>query len=76
MGLSTGAVTPAIFSALTLMVMVTTFLSPPLLAWVGRGQAALPRNLSDEIGIDDLVAGDWGDDRPPVSAPPIDPSDR
>ncbi len=76
MGLSTGAVTPAIFSALTLMVMVTTFLSPPLLAWVGRGQAALPRNLSHEIGIDDLVAGDWGDDRPPVSAPPIDPSDR
>jgi Kef-type K+ transport system membrane component KefB len=63
MGLSTGAVTPAIFSALTLMVMVTTFMAPPLLAIVSRGQPAAPVSESDEGGIDDLVAGDWGEGR-------------
>jgi Kef-type K+ transport system membrane component KefB len=31
MGLTTGALTSGLFSALTLMVMVTTFLAPPLL---------------------------------------------
>lgn len=69
MGLSTKAITPAVFSALTLMVMVTTFLAPPLLALVGRGQQPSPGNLSGEGGIDDLVAGDWGggDDPPPAS---------
>lgn len=36
MGLSTGAIDAAIFSALTLMVMVTTFLAPPLLTVVGK----------------------------------------
>jgi Kef-type K+ transport system membrane component KefB len=34
MGLATGALTPGLFSALTLMVMVTTFLAPPLLKWL------------------------------------------
>ena len=61
MGLSTKAITPAIFSALTLMVMVTTFLAPPVLARLGKGTAE-PEDLSGEGGIDDLVAGDWGDD--------------
>lgn len=65
MGLSTGAVTPAIFSALTLMVVVTTFLAPPLLASVGKQQTRIP-GTSGEGGIDDLVAGDWGDDPPPA----------
>jgi Kef-type K+ transport system membrane component KefB len=36
MGLATGAIDAPIFSALTLMVMVTTFLAPPLLAAVGK----------------------------------------
>jgi Kef-type K+ transport system membrane component KefB len=36
MGLTTQAITPALFSAITLMVVVTTFLSPPFLARVGR----------------------------------------
>ena len=31
MGLDTGVFDPALFSAVTLMVMVTTFLAPPLL---------------------------------------------
>ena len=66
MGLSTRAITPAIFSALTLMVMVTTFLAPPVLARVGKGSVGRD-NLSGEGGIDDLVAGDWGDDPRPVT---------
>lgn len=41
MGLTTRAITPALFSAITLMVVVTTFLAPPLLARIGRRPAAL-----------------------------------
>jgi Kef-type K+ transport system membrane component KefB len=59
MGLATKAITPAIFSALTLMVMVTTFLAPPLLARVGKGSGE-DTDTPGEGGIDDLVAGDWG----------------
>jgi Kef-type K+ transport system membrane component KefB len=59
MGLSTKAISPAIFSALTLMVMVTTFLAPPLLARVGKGTGE-DTDSPGEGGIDDLVAGDWG----------------
>lgn len=66
MGLATKAITPAIFSALTLMVMVTTFLAPPVLARVGRGTSE--RDFSGEGGIDDLVAGDWGDDPLPEAS--------
>ena len=69
-GLSTKAITPAIFSALTLMVMVTTFLAPPILARVAKGPTTRGADLSGEGGIDDLVAGDWGDDRRAGSAPP------
>lgn len=66
MGLSTKAITPAIFSALTLMVMVTTFMAPPLLAIIGRAQPPGTRNPSPSVegGIDDLVAGDWGEHDP------------
>lgn len=67
MGLATKAITPAIFSALTLMVMVTTFLAPPILARVGKGTGG-GDDFSGEGGIDDLVAGDWGDEPiPPAS---------
>ncbi len=59
MGLATKAITPAIFSALTLMVMVTTFLAPPVLARVGKRYGA-SANLPSEGGIDDLVAGEGG----------------
>ena len=65
MGLSTGAVTRPIFSALTLMVMVTTFMAPPLLAIVGRTPSGTPPRPQPDGGIDDLVAGDWGDNPPP-----------
>ncbi|MDQ3674878.1 MAG: cation:proton antiporter [Gemmatimonadota bacterium] len=69
MGLATKAISPAIFSALTLMVMVTTFLAPPILARVGRGTAGEPGDLSGEGGIDDLVAGDWGEGPGPATIP-------
>jgi Kef-type K+ transport system membrane component KefB len=71
MGLSTKAITPAIFSALALMVMVTTFLAPPLLAMVGKASPPpIPGDRSGQGGIDDLVAGDWGGDQvPPPTRP-------
>jgi Kef-type K+ transport system membrane component KefB len=69
MGLSTRAITPALFSAITLMVLVTTFLAPPLLARIGARGIGEP--VRDDVGIDDLVAGDWGHT---VAGPPSDSS--
>jgi Kef-type K+ transport system membrane component KefB len=58
MGLASGALTPVLFSALTLMVMVTTFMTPPALAALSRGSDRTPtRDRPGEGGIDDLVAG-------------------
>ena len=47
MGLTTGALTSGLFSALTLMVMVTTFIAPPLLKMLfpPRVGATPPRHL-------------------------------
>ena len=75
MGLVTGAISPSLFSALALLVLVTTFLAPPILARVG---AKTPQagNLPDGMGIDDLVSGDWAHRSPrPVPAPPSHPKD-
>lgn len=58
MGLATKAITPALFSAIALMVLVTTFLAPPLLVRVG-GKPGRAATTPDDVGIDDLVAGDW-----------------
>ena len=58
MGLATRSISPSQFSALTLMVLVTTFLAPPVLARVGA-KGAGRGEVRDDIGIDDLVAGDW-----------------
>jgi Kef-type K+ transport system membrane component KefB len=63
MGLTTRAISPSLFSALTLMVLVTTFLAPPVLARVGA-KGAGKGTLRDDIGIDDLVAGDWSQRTP------------
>lgn len=58
MGLASGAIGADIFGALMLMVLVTTFVTPPLL-----GQLARERRPADiegqpgDGGIDDLVAG-------------------
>lgn len=57
MGLATGALTSQLYSAIALMVLVTTFITPPLLA---RKIAAAPTPGPDRPGmggIDDLVAG-------------------
>ncbi len=69
MGLATRAITPALFSAIMLMVLVTTFLAPPLLARIGARGLRAP--VRDDAGIDDLVAGDWGQR---ASAAPSDSS--
>lgn len=58
MGLATGSLDVSLFSAIALMVMVTTFLPPPILSRMRTG-IAIP-NLEDQPGdggIDDLVAG-------------------
>ena len=60
MGLAAGAIAAGEYGALMLMVLVTTFVTPPLLAWRSRGGKASPAALGDRAGdggIDDLVAG-------------------
>jgi len=58
MGLATGALTSHLYSAVAMMVLVTTFITPPLLSWkikdTGRGIA---HDKPGEGGIDDLVSG-------------------
>jgi Kef-type K+ transport system membrane component KefB len=64
MGLATRTLDVSLFSAIALMVMVTTFLPPPILSRMRTG-AAVP-NLEDQPGdggIDDLVAGGEPSDR-------------
>ncbi len=58
MGLAAGVLSSAHFGALMLMVVVTTFLTPPLLGLViaRRGPADIDA-APDQSGIDDLVAG-------------------
>lgn len=58
MGLASGAIGADIFGALMLMVLVTTFVTPPLLGKVARERR--PADLEAQPGdggIDDLVAG-------------------
>ena len=59
MGLATGVLTSELFSAITMMVLATTLLTPPLLAYMIRFERHTP-DESDRPGlggIDDLVAG-------------------
>jgi Kef-type K+ transport system membrane component KefB len=58
MGLATGALTSQLYSAIAMMVLVTTFITPPLLAWnVREAPKTESQDLPGEGGIDDLVAG-------------------
>lgn len=59
MGLTTAALTSQLFSALTLMVLVTTLVTPPLLAYMVRSeaQACNVAERPGDGGIDDLVSG-------------------
>lgn len=58
MGLATGALTSNLYSAIAMMVLVTTLITPPLLAWNARSGRRQPgADRPGEGGIDDLVAG-------------------
>ncbi|MCR4340444.1 MAG: cation:proton antiporter [Gemmatimonadaceae bacterium] len=61
MGLATGAIDVALFSAIALMVMVTTFAGPPLLQHFAA-RDAIPSEVDrpGQGGVDDLVAGEYG----------------
>jgi len=59
--LAAGAISPSIFGAIMLMVLVTTFVTPPVLARVARTGSPRPPSGDQpgDGGIDDLVYG-WG----------------
>ncbi|MFL5562896.1 MAG: cation:proton antiporter [Gemmatimonadaceae bacterium] len=57
MGLASGAIDAGVFGAIMIMVLVTTFVTPPALAKIARQRRGVPRDLPGEGGIDDLVAG-------------------
>ncbi len=59
MGLATAALTPGLFSAIAIMVLGTTLITPPLLAYLVRSEAHTSDDLErpGEGGIDDLVSG-------------------
>jgi Kef-type K+ transport system membrane component KefB len=59
LGLATAALTSELFSAVTMMVLATTFLTPPALAYMIRSEPHVPdeRDWPGHGGIDDLVAG-------------------
>jgi Kef-type K+ transport system membrane component KefB len=58
MGLASAAISPALFGALMLMVVTTTFVTPPLLLRVAKGRRGpITGEWSGDGGIDDLVAG-------------------
>jgi len=65
MGLATMVLTPEHFGGLMLMVIGTTFVSPPWLSWLLGGprqpgplSARQPREESDSETLEDLVSGD------------------
>lgn len=59
MGLAAGALAAGEYGALMLMVLATTFVTPPALAWRARRKPARTpgADRAGEGGIDDLVAG-------------------
>ena len=57
MGLASGAIDAGTFGAIMIMVLVTTFITPPALAAIARTERGIPHDLPGEGGIDDLVAG-------------------
>lgn len=57
MGLASGALLPTQFGGLMLMVVVTTFMTPPLLSLIAKKRAANHEGAPDQTGIDDLVVG-------------------
>ncbi len=70
MGLAAGAVSVSEYGALMLMVLATTFVTPPALAWRSRrhGARTAGADRPGEGGIDDLVAGTTSASRSPSSS--------
>lgn len=65
MGLASGAIDAALFGALMLMILATTFVTPPALARLARAPVAGARVAAPgDGGIDDLVAGAKAPRRP------------
>ncbi len=69
MGLATGALTSQLYSAVAMMVLATTFLTPPLLARMVRsrdaGNETPGADRPGDGGIDDLVSGAATGEFPP-----------
>jgi len=57
LGLAAGVLTSERFGALMLMVVVTTFLTPPLLGLIAARATPNEESAPDHVGIDDLVVG-------------------
>jgi Kef-type K+ transport system membrane component KefB len=57
MGLASGAIDASLFGALMLMVLVTTFVTPPALARIAKRLPGPHVEVPGDGGIDDLVAG-------------------
>lgn len=57
LGLTSSALSSPQFGALMLMVVVTTFMTPPLLGLIAKRRVANAESAPDESGIDDLVMG-------------------
>ncbi len=57
LGLAAGVLTNERFGALMLMVVVTTFLTPPLLSLIAARGVPDEESSPDHVGIDDLVVG-------------------
>ena len=57
MGLASGAIGGGVFGAIMIMVLVTTFVTPPALALIAREKRVEGLDRPGDGGIDDLVAG-------------------
>lgn len=57
LGLAAGVLTGPRFGALMLMVVVTTFMTPPLLGLIAKRGTPDHESSADKSGIDDLVVG-------------------
>jgi Kef-type K+ transport system membrane component KefB len=57
LGLAAGVLSNERFGALMLMVVVTTFLTPPLLSLIAARATPNVEDAPDHVGIDDLVVG-------------------
>lgn len=60
MGLATGVLSAVQFGALMLVVVITTFVTPPLLGWIAIRGTPDADAAPDGRGIDDLVVGEHG----------------